>query len=496
MAKTDLFYGDQGDSVKELQTLLNKQLHGSNSKLLLVDGIYGDETKKAVEAIQKQYGLTVDGIVGTDTWDVLTNGSLPTKVTTPNTTTNNTTNNNTTNKTNTSTTISAPTLAPAPTNPKYDTTRYGDTTEGKAALDAYEEALKNLNSHGKFEYGNQEQLDAIMQSILNREKFSYDLNGDALYQQYKDKAIQQGKMAMGDAIGQAQAMTGGYGNSYAQSVGQQMYQKELQNLNDIVPELYQMAYDRYNNEGQELYNQYGMLTDDYERGYGEHMDKYNQLMDMLGIKRSDYYDGADMFYTEQGNANNTAAQAFADAMAIWEANNTNAWNKASFEEEARRWEKEFGLSEKELNHKISEDTADRTESNAKDYNTSGGTVGYDNGSVSPENIKKMQEALGIEADGKWGSGSTKAAGGLTADEAWKAYQNGTLGKSGGNVQPKETKNTTDFISRFQTKSEYLARGHSLNEWNEYMESNIASFLRSGRINDEEAQYLIEYYGLE
>ena len=41
----------------------------------------------------------------------------------------------------------------------------------------------------------------------------------------------------------------------------------------------------------------------------------------------------------------------------------------------------------------------------------------------------MQNVLGISADGKWGSNSSAAAGGMTADEAWKAYQNGTLGNN-------------------------------------------------------------------
>ena len=48
--------------------------------------------------------------------------------------------------------------------------------------------------------------------INNREKFAYDLNGDALYQQYKDRYTQMGKQAMRDTMGQAAALTGGYGN--------------------------------------------------------------------------------------------------------------------------------------------------------------------------------------------------------------------------------------------------------------------------------------------
>jgi hypothetical protein len=141
-----------------------------------------------------------------------------------------------------------------------------------------------LANYGDFSYSKSDTFNDIMNKILNREKFSYDVNGDALYQQYKDKYIQQGKMAMADTMGQAAAMTGGYGNSYAASVGNQAYQASLQQLNDVIPELYQMAYDRYNQEGQDLYNQYGMLSDDRNTEYGMWGDKRNAL-----VADRDYY---------------------------------------------------------------------------------------------------------------------------------------------------------------------------------------------------------------
>ena len=140
------------------------------------------------------------------------------------------------------------------------------------------DAENTVSNYGDFNYSNQASFDEIVNKILNREKFSYDLNGDALYQQYKDKYIQQGKMAMQDTMGQAAAMTGGYGNSYAASVGNQAYQAHLNNLNDVIPELYQMAYDKYNQEGQDLYNQYGMLSDDRNMEYGMWGDKHNRLL--------------------------------------------------------------------------------------------------------------------------------------------------------------------------------------------------------------------------
>lgn len=129
--------------------------------------------------------------------------------------------------------------------------------------DAFEEAQLHAQQQLDSGYKSQweEQLKEAMDKILNREDFNYDFNGDAFYQQYKDKFTQQGKQAMMDTVGQQAALTGGYGNSWAQSAGQQAYHGQLDNLNDIIPELQKLALDKYNAEGEELYNRYGVIAD-------------------------------------------------------------------------------------------------------------------------------------------------------------------------------------------------------------------------------------------
>ena len=81
----------------------------------------------------------------------------------------------------------------------------------------------------------------LAEDILNRKEFKYDMNADAHYHQYANRFAKQGKTAMRDTMGQAAAMTGGYGNSYAQSVGQQAYNSHLEGMNDVIPQLYQLA---------------------------------------------------------------------------------------------------------------------------------------------------------------------------------------------------------------------------------------------------------------
>ena len=57
--------------------------------------------------------------------------------------------------------------------------------------------------------------------------------------------------------------------------------------------------------------------------------------------------------------------------------------------------------------------------------TSGGKKGsYSNGKLTNEQVKQLQKYYGVSQDGKWGANSKKAAGGLTADQAWAKYQGG------------------------------------------------------------------------
>ena len=146
----------------------------------------------------------------------------------------------------------------------------------------YLKLLNGLKAPGEFSYAKLQGMDDIWNQIQNRSPFTYDVNGDALYQQYKDQHVNQGKMAMMDTMGQAAAMTGGYGNSYAQSVGQQTYQGYMQQLTDKIPELYQLAMSKYQMEGDELKDKYAMYSDDFNRAYGMHRDAVSDYQNDRG----------------------------------------------------------------------------------------------------------------------------------------------------------------------------------------------------------------------
>ena len=96
--------------------------------------------------------------------------------------------------------------------------------------------------------------------IADREPFKFDVNSDPLYEQLKDQYTQQGNLAMMDTVGNVSALTGGYGNSYAQTAGQQAYNQYMGQLNSAIPELYESAYTKWQNEGNDLYNKYQLYA--------------------------------------------------------------------------------------------------------------------------------------------------------------------------------------------------------------------------------------------
>ena len=161
------------------------------------------------------------------------------------------------------------------------------------------------------------QIMELYKGISERKPFRYDVNEDVMYQNLRDQYIAGGQMAMMDTMGQAAQLTGGYGNSYAQGVGQQAYQGYLRGLNDQIPDLYNMALQNYIQTGDAMLQQYGMLQDMAADDYGKYQDNMAlvqpQVLEMLerGIRPSDEMIAAsglskeyiDALYPEQQSGN-------------------------------------------------------------------------------------------------------------------------------------------------------------------------------------------------
>ena len=252
-------FGSTGSAVSKLQTILNQHGYG-----LAVDGIFGEKTRAAVRDYQKRYNLKLDGIAGPETWGSLlgqngssSNGSY--------------TGGGSSGKTSTSTNLPLGKVsdgtAAALGRLEKGYTPSSDVEAEQALLDS----LAQLRP-GDYESDFTAQLDALYQEISSRPGFSYDPGSDAAYQSYALQYARQGRAAMADTLGQTAHLTGGYGSSYAQSAAQQSYQRYLQQLSDVLPQLQSAAYSRYRDEGDALLDRYKLLQGQDEEAYGRWQD--------------------------------------------------------------------------------------------------------------------------------------------------------------------------------------------------------------------------------
>lgn len=193
----------------------------------------------------------------------------------------------------------------------------GGYTPGQTVQQA-QAYLNQVQSRRPGEYQSQwdGELTELYNRIANRKPFSYDLGTDPTYQQYREQYQRQGRLAMQDTMGQAAALTGGYGSTYGEQVGQQAYNAYLQNLNDIVPDLYNAAYNRYRDEGTDLYNQYGLLSDRENQAYSRYRDAVSDYYSDLSDARNAY----DSAYSRDYNQ-------WSDQLNYW-ANKANSENSA------------------------------------------------------------------------------------------------------------------------------------------------------------------------
>lgn len=344
---SNLKYGSKGEDVIKWKKYLN--LYGA--ELDETNDVFDADTEYWTKDLQNMNELDETGIVDASTWErfgftpITPAGTAPDK----------------------------PVFNNTPTDlPTIDTTPFASTSEGIGLKEKYskaETALSGYTPYVQKKYQSQwdDEIKTLMEQITGREKFSYDVNEDALYQQMKDQYIENGKLAMGDAMAKAAAMTGGYGSSYGQSVGQQAFQGELGKLNDAIPELYQMAIDRYRMEGDELLDQYGILTDRDDREYGRHMDseniryqlkqdEYERLLNDLGIAGDDYDRAMEMYYADQDRqnaaewqeydaseearkyANSLLQKGYENEMGEWTENNKNEWLQKEWERDEERYQ--------------------------------------------------------------------------------------------------------------------------------------------------------------
>lgn len=165
----------------------------------------------------------------------------------------------------------------------------------------YEKNLEEFNQDRPEDYQSKydPRIDALLNEILNRDDFSYDAMNDPLYQQYAAMYQRNGDRAMKETMAEAAAGAGGM-NTYAITAAQQANSYYNSQLNDKIPQLYQLAYEMYLQDKESKVQDLGLLQNMDATQYARYRDTMNDFKDDRNFALGLYNDAV-----AQGNWNKT-----------------------------------------------------------------------------------------------------------------------------------------------------------------------------------------------
>lgn len=164
-----------------------------------------------------------------------------------------------------------------------------------------DDLLDQLGGFGSFSYDEaptyenafaQQQKD-LLDRILNREDFSWSKETDPQWSSYKKSYLREGDRATANALAQASAASGGRPSSYAVNAATQAGDYYATKLNDVIPTLYQQAYERYLDEYNMKLKDLNAVNQQEQLDYAKHLDRLGQFNTDRGFAYQNYADDYD-----------------------------------------------------------------------------------------------------------------------------------------------------------------------------------------------------------
>ena len=164
-----------------------------------------------------------------------------------------------------------------------------------------DDLLDQIGSFGSFSYDEaptyenafaQQQKD-LLDRILNREDFSWSKETDPQWSSYKKSYLREGDRATANALAQASAASGGRPSSYAVNAATQAGDYYATKLNDVIPTLYQQAYERYLDEYNMKLKDLNAVNQQEQLDYAKYLDRLGQFNTDRGFAYQNYADDYD-----------------------------------------------------------------------------------------------------------------------------------------------------------------------------------------------------------
>lgn len=164
-----------------------------------------------------------------------------------------------------------------------------------------DDLLGQIGSFGSFSYDEaptyenafaQQQKD-LLDRILNREDFSWSKETDPQWSSYKKSYLREGDRATANALAQASAASGGRPSSHAVNAATQAGDYYATKLNDVIPTLYQQAYERYLDEYNMKLKDLNAVNQQEQLDYAKYLDRLGQFNTDRGFAYQNYADDYD-----------------------------------------------------------------------------------------------------------------------------------------------------------------------------------------------------------
>lgn len=268
---------------------------------------------------------------------------------------------------------------------------WADNNALRSAFDTYTkqrgiQSNKEKYNVSNFGYDNpySAKIDELLKSVLNPSNFNYNAESDPSFQAYKQQYAKAGDNALANTMSEASAMTGGRLNTWAVSAGNQAKANFDQRLMDVIPQLEQMAYQRYQTD---LANKRGNLNTlldidnrDFQRAISNRDFNYGMDRDKLSDAR----------YSDELKYNR-GRDAISDKRYETEWNYGVGRDKIGDE----RYDKEFERSGEQWDKQFSESVRQANQANARawaNHNLSQAEFAYRKANDAKEWNYKMEQA--------------------------------------------------------------------------------------------------------
>lgn len=247
---------------------------------------------------------------------------------------------------------------------------YVSNNDIRSAFDQYTKSRGLQSKSQKYDIGNygyndtdySAKIDSILNEILNPTPFSYNAESDPSFQAYKEQYGRAGDKALANTMSEASALTGGRLNTWAVSAGNQAKANFDEELMNVIPQLENMAYGRYQDGINGKRSNLNTLLDIDNREFQRALEgrDFAYGLDRDSISDARYTDETKYNRAEDAEDDEWRQTEWdygvgRDAIGDQRYNDETAWNKKMDQDANSRAWANYNLSKDEFNYRKTRD---------------------------------------------------------------------------------------------------------------------------------------------